>query len=346
MKKHKWTLGFGACLTAFTVFLALETFVLPSAYQENATQMNTAMFASAQAAEASALAEDAGAEEQATDATEQKHGQRKRGRRSETREAQGDSQTDDAQASVESVQTGTGTRTYQDENISVTLTETDVNGTAVYVADVRLSSAEYLKAAFAGDTYGRNITARTSEIAAANDAILAINGDYYGTRERGWVIRNGVVYRDSADSADVLCLYADGTMSIVDPATASAEALVEDGVWQAFSFGPALVEDGEISVSERDEVGRAMASNPRTAIGMIDPLHYVFVVSDGRTSASEGLSLYELAQFLHSLGAQTAYNLDGGGSSTMVFQGEVINNPTSSGNTIKERGVSDIVYIG
>ena len=346
MKKHKWTLGFGACLTAFTVFLALEIFVLPSAYQENATQMNTAMFASAQAAEASALAEDAGAEEQATDATEQNHGQRKRGRRSETSEAQGDSQTDDAQASVVSVQTGTGTRTYQDENISVTLTETDVNGTAVYVADVRLSSAEYLKAAFAGDTYGRNITARTSEIAAANDAILAINGDYYGTRERGWVIRNGVVYRDSADSADVLCLYADGTMSIVDPATASAEALVADGVWQAFSFGPALVEDGEISVSERDEVGRAMASNPRTAIGMIDPLHYVFVVSDGRTSASEGLSLYELAQFLQSLGAQTAYNLDGGGSSTMVFQGEVINNPTSSGNTIKERGVSDIVYIG
>ena len=77
MKKHIRTLAYGMCLTAFTVFLSLDTFVLSSAYQENATQMNTAMFASAQAAEASAQAEDAGAEEQATDATEQKHGQRK-----------------------------------------------------------------------------------------------------------------------------------------------------------------------------------------------------------------------------------------------------------------------------
>ena len=89
-----------------------------------------------------------------------------------------------------------------------------------------------------------------------------------------------------------------------------------------------------------------MASNPRTAIGMIEPLHYVFVVCDGRTGESEGLSLYELAQFMRALGVDTAYNLDGGGSSTMVFQGELINNPTTSGSSIKERSVSDIVYIG
>jgi len=89
-----------------------------------------------------------------------------------------------------------------------------------------------------------------------------------------------------------------------------------------------------------------MASNPRTAIGMIAPLHYVFVVSDGRTNQSAGLSLYQLAEFMQSLGVQVAYNLDGGGSSTMVFQGKVINNPTTNGRTIAERKVSDIVYIG
>ena len=89
-----------------------------------------------------------------------------------------------------------------------------------------------------------------------------------------------------------------------------------------------------------------MASNPRTAIGVIDANHYVFVVSDGRTDESEGLSLSELAAFLQSLGVKTAYNLDGGGSSTLWYQGSVINNPTTSGNTIKERSVSDIVYIG
>ena len=89
-----------------------------------------------------------------------------------------------------------------------------------------------------------------------------------------------------------------------------------------------------------------MASNPRTAIGLIDNNHYLFVVSDGRTQESEGLSLYQLAQFMKSLGAKTAYNLDGGGSSTMVFQGSLINKPTTSGRDIRERKVSDIVYIG
>ena len=125
----------------------------------------------------------------------------------------------------------------------------------------------------------------------------------------------------------------------------TAQALLERGAQDVLSFGPALVENGEISVSVNDEVGRAMASNPRTAIAVIDELHYLLVVSDGRTSESEGLSLYELAAYLQSKGVQTAYNLDGGGSSTMVFNGRVVNNPTS-GRSIKERSVSDIVYVG
>ena len=111
------------------------------------------------------------------------------------------------------------------------------------------------------------------------------------------------------------------------------------------SFGPALLIDGEIAVDAGDEVGRAKASNPRTSIGIVDDLHYLFVVSDGRTNESEGLSLLELAQVLQDLGAKTAYNLDGGGSSTMVFQGKVINNPTTNGKNISERSVSDIVCI-
>ena len=115
---------------------------------------------------------------------------------------------------------------------------------------------------------------------------------------------------------------------------------------QVFSFGPALVADGEIPVSQKDEVGKAMVSNPRTAIGVVAPLHYLFVVSDGRTSQSAGLSLYEMAQLMQLLGAQTAYNLDGGGSSTLYFNGTVVNNPTTNGRRIQERSVSDIVYIG
>ena len=235
--------------------------------------------------------------------------------------------------------------TYEDENVKITYTQYTTNGTTIHVADVRLSSAEYLKTAFANDTYGKNVTEATSSIAEAHDAILAINGDYYGVQEKGYVIRNGIVYRDKAGDSQVLCIYADGSMKIIDPSTVTAQELVDQGVWQAFSFGPGLVEDGEISVSLDSEVGRAKASNPRTAIGVIDDLHYVFVVSDGRSSDSEGLSLYELASFMDQLGVQTAYNLDGGGSSTMVFRNQIINNPTG-GFGDREREVSDIVYIG
>ena len=122
--------------------------------------------------------------------------------------------------------------------------------------------------------------------------------------------------------------------------------MLKNGATQILSFGPALLIDNQISVSKNEEVGKAMASNPRTAIGVVDELHYLLVVSDGRTSVSEGLSLYELAEFMQSMNCTIAYNLDGGGSSTMVFNGEVINNPTTNGKSIKERGVSDIVYIG
>jgi exopolysaccharide biosynthesis protein len=110
--------------------------------------------------------------------------------------------------------------------------------------------------------------------------------------------------------------------------------------------GPGLISNGTILVDSNDEVDQSMTSNPRTAIGIIEPNHYVFVVSDGRTSASTGLTLLELATFMESLGVSDAYNLDGGGSSTMVFNGTVVNNPTTNGKTISERSVSDIVYIG
>ncbi|MCR5747795.1 MAG: phosphodiester glycosidase family protein [Lachnospiraceae bacterium] len=236
--------------------------------------------------------------------------------------------------------------TYKSDDADINITQYTYEDTKVYVADVTLGSAEYLKTAFAEDTYGRNITESTSEMADSNNAVLAINGDNYGSQEKGYVIRNGIIYRDDAGNNEVLCVYSDGSMEVIGPDEYTAEELVDKGVWQAFSFGPSLIESGKISVSEDDEVGKAKASNPRTAIGIIDDLHYIFVVSDGRTDTSEGLSLYELAELMQSKGAVTAYNLDGGGSSTMVFNGSLINNPTTTGTNIKERKVNDIVYIG
>ncbi|MBR3735002.1 MAG: phosphodiester glycosidase family protein [Lachnospiraceae bacterium] len=218
--------------------------------------------------------------------------------------------------------------------------------TTVYVADVWIESPEMLMTAFAEDTYGRNIKAPVSDIAEQKDALFAINGDFYGARDRGYVIRNGEIYRTAGAGNEDLVIYKDGSFGIIQEDEISAEELLQNGAMHVFSFGPALLENGEITVSAGTEVGRAMASNPRTAIGMIEPLHYVMVVSDGRTRESEGLSLQELAYFMQGLGVQTAYNLDGGGSSTMVYEGEVVNKPTTGGNRIHERSVSDIVYIG
>ena len=214
------------------------------------------------------------------------------------------------------------------------------------VADVRLASPALLRTALAENTFGRNVTDTVSELAGANGAVLAINGDFYGSRKSGWCLRNGVLYRDTAASSatELLLVDASGDFSIADDRTMTAGDA--DGLWQIFSFGPALVTDGEVSVADGDEVARSMASNPRTAIGQIGPLHYAFVVTDGRTEESAGLSLVQLADLMLDIGCETAYNLDGGGSSTMVFQGEVVNNPTTNGRTITEREVSDIVYIG
>ena len=260
------------------------------------------------------------------------------------------SSSSNAEAASKASETATVTDTsYLDDNISVTLTEKTVSNTQVYIADVTVSSSEYLKTAFAQNTYGNNVTAKTSETAASNNAILAVNGDYYGANTTGYVIRNGVVYRDTVreDSSNGdLAIYKDGSFKIIYEDQVSADQLVKDGVVNLLAFGPSLVENGEIVVDTNSEVGQSMSSNPRTAIGIIDENHYIIIVSDGRTSESEGLSLYQLAEIMKSYGVKTAYNLDGGGSSTLYFNGQVINKPTTNGNTISERSVSDIVYIG
>ena len=236
---------------------------------------------------------------------------------------------------------------YSSSNISISLETIRKYNTTIYIADVQISDISLLKTAFAENSYGRNITEKTSEIAENNNAILAINGDYYGFRTSGYVIRNGKLYRAAnGENEEDLVIYENGDFEIINEDNISASKLLENGAIQVFSFGPALINNGEISVTKNQEItGKSMVSNPRTAIGIIDNLHYLFVVSDGRTDESDGLSLYELASVMKDYNCKIAYNLDGGGSSTMVFNGEVINNPTS-GRSIKERSVSDIVYIG
>ena len=248
--------------------------------------------------------------------------------------------------STSSTSSGTVIGTYSDSKSKITVTQYRAYDSNIYVADVEVTDGTSILSAFAKNTYGRNITDTTSDMAEENNAVLAINGDYYGARQSGYVIRNGVVYRNQGSNGEDMVISKDGTLSFISESDTTTDSLIQKQAWQVLSFGPVLVENGQVAVSENDEVGMAMASNPRTAIGTVAKNHYLFVVSDGRTSESAGLSLYELANFMKSLGATNVYNLDGGGSSTMVFQGEVVNNPTTNGNKISERAVSDILYIG
>ena len=331
MKKTKlWSIGYGLALTGFTAWLALDTFVIPHAYQS--VQPPAALLSTAQAESTPAptAAASGRKKSQNRNSSARSHSSRGSGTNAISPSATGDAFP----------------QTYEDGQTSITLSSYRVEDTTVYVADVTLSSPSALSAVLARDTYGRNVTETPSSMAQRVSAILAVNGDYYGAREKGYVVRNGALYRASAISRqEDLVIDAEGNFSIIREDEISAEALVQKGAAQVLSFGPALIEHGSIAVDPGDEVGRAMASNPRTALAQVGPLHYLFVVADGRTTASQGLSLYQLAQFLQSLGAQTAYNLDGGGSSAMIFNGQLINTPTTTGNRSSERSVSDIVAI-
>lgn len=250
--------------------------------------------------------------------------------------------------------TGTSTATsYRSDTAGITITKKVVGSgpetITYYVADVTVSDATIVRSAFAGDQFGRNIIADTSEIAEQAGAVLAINGDYYGFRDTGIVIRNGVAFRDKP-AREGLALYADGSMRLYDETSTSAARLVADGVWQTLSFGPGLVRDGAViagidSVEIDTNVGNhsVQGEQPRTGIGMIAANHYVFVAVDGRSAGySRGVTMSEFAKIFVDLGATVAYNLDGGGSTTMVFNGTLVNNPLGKG---QERGTSDILYV-
>jgi exopolysaccharide biosynthesis protein len=234
--------------------------------------------------------------------------------------------------------------------ISLTSTSTGSGSDTVtyYAAEIEISDAHVLRSAFAQDEFGRNVVAKPSEIAEDHDAVLALNGDYYGFRSDGIEIRNGVAYRDEG-TRDGLAFYTDGRIEVYDETSTSADELVDDGVWNTLSFGPAVLQEGKVPDGIEDvevdtNVGNhsIQGNQPRTAIGVIGENYLVFLVVDGRDEGySRGVGLPELGEILADLGCTTGYNLDGGGSSVLIFDGEIQNQPSNHG----ERSTSDILYI-
>lgn len=218
-----------------------------------------------------------------------------------------------------------------------------------YVADVILKDATQLRSAFAKNQFGQNIIEYTSVIAKNNNAVFAINGDYYGFRTTGVVLRNGVLFRDNPARIG-MAQYRDGTLKAYDETATTGAKLLAAGVWNTASFGPGLLINGVIpegidTVQVDTSFGYTIQGDqPRTGIGVVSPNHYIFIVVDGRSPGySKGVDMIEFAQMFQSLGCTDAYNMDGGGSATMYFRGRVVNIPLGKGT---ERGTSDIFYIG
>lgn len=228
---------------------------------------------------------------------------------------------------------------YQSANVNIGLKRYQSDKQVFYVADIYVRDISCLVTAFAKDQYGMGIRQWAGEINTRIGGVIAINGDYYGGRSDGVVIRNGELYRsDSYLSRDICVLFWDGTMETYGAGKFNAQAAIDSGAYQAWNFGPRLLnENGKAKTSFHSEVGPA---NPRTAIGYFEPGHYCFVVVEGRSKNSSGMTLTELAALMEELGCVRAYNLDGGNTSTMVVGDKSVNTPSGGG-----RPTSDIIAI-
>ena len=227
---------------------------------------------------------------------------------------------------------------YMDSHSNITLTTHAENGVTYYVADVYVRDITTLRTAMAGDVFATGVTDTTLNLSRKNNAVFSVSGDYFGVRQRGIVIRNGEVFR-MTKAPQICVLYYDGTMETYSYTSFDVEQAIAGGAWQAWDFGPVLLDENGKAITEFN-TGIA-GENPRIGIGYYEPGHYCFVAVDGRQSHSRGMTLLEMASLFESLGCRRAYNLDGGQSAVMTWQGEIFSSPAVPGG----RKISDIIFI-
>ena len=233
---------------------------------------------------------------------------------------------------------------YISENLHITVTKVVDNETfgknlTYYVADIRLRDITSLRTS-AARTFRHDDRARVDAIAKRENALVAISGDMFNQHlNRQLVIRNGVVYSGKTyQNWEVCLLYTDGTMEAMTVEEYKSRPQRDD-IWQAWEFGPSLLDaEGHAMTSFPNSSVRVQ--NPRSVIGYYEPGHYCFVTVDGRQKHSRGLQMFELSQLMESLGCKVAYNLDGGESASMYWNGGIFSKPSDGG-----RVMADIVYI-
>ena len=211
-----------------------------------------------------------------------------------------------------------------------------------YVADIYVRDISSFSAYVENGSYESYLTTPALELAELAGAIVSINGDYCNAQaQSGFFVRNGTAYQqDQLPRCDIAVLYTDGSLETYAPGEYTAEEILEREPWQLWKFGPELLDENGQLLESFNTSSAIEAANPRSALGYYEPGHYCFVVSEGRLSdGGYGLTMAELARIFSDLGCKRAYNLDGGDSACMVFNGEVCN--VRSG----QRELGDILLI-
>lgn len=249
----------------------------------------------------------------------------------------------DAFAAAEKTRETVATHAGKTSEISIEKVSCTLDGEPLvyFCADIYVTSTHCIKTAFAKSMYGKNIRDFVDTMARDNNALLAISGDSYGETSQTCVIRNGTLYNNNPGTADVCVLYDDGVMKTYSSTQFDADQAMQDGAWQAWTFGPALL-DGAGNIPDSFHTTEYINKvNPRCAIGYIAPGHYKFVLVDGRQDGySAGVTISQLAALMQEEGCLTAYNLDGGKSAVMRYDDTWVNKPIGGGRTI-----SDCIYL-
>ena len=236
---------------------------------------------------------------------------------------------------------------YEDPSISVKIEKGRLYETNYVVAHVKVANASQLRTVMASNYYSPS-TLSGETMARRTNAVLAINGDYFSSRNgAGYVARQGKVYRTKCDKAqfDILIIDKQGDLHILQNATNEELKTWENDVVNGFTFGPGLIGNGEVKRYTAADVTIDCAvekSAQRMCLAQIGPLEYLCICSEGpEDPGSVGMTLDQFTDLVASFeGIQNAYNLDGGSSCHVVFDGKKINAPLNP----KRRPLCDMIY--
>ena len=234
---------------------------------------------------------------------------------------------------------------YRDDTIIVEMEKKRMFDSDVFIAYVKIATPSQLRTTYAGTELGSTRTNHTSRLSANYHGIVAINGDYYAKTKAGYIVRQGETYREkTSDNMDLLFIDEMGDFHIILRGHDNQKAAIKEyqenhEIMNGFFFGPALVVDGQVQEIPEKYQFDPHAKNPRAAIGQTGPLTYVVVAVNGRMKDSAGVTATQLAEIMKGLDCEQAYNLDGGNSATLAFNGAVYNDKPQD-----ERSVTDIIY--